>query len=78
MPGDEVNRPAVGKEEKRLQAFFRINATARGGAREARLRASLDSRQPEGDPLDTPVEFTRRVENTNETDVPSVWEVDFG
>jgi hypothetical protein len=30
------------------------------------------------DPLDTPVEFTRRVENTNETDVPSVWEVDSG
>jgi hypothetical protein len=42
------------KEEKRLKAFFRINAPARGGAKEARLRASLDSRQPEGDPLDTP------------------------
>ena len=45
------SRPAVGKEENRLQAVFRNNATARGGAKEARLRASLDSRQPRGFPL---------------------------
>ena len=35
------------KEENRLTAVFKIDATARGGAKEARLRASLDSRRPE-------------------------------
>ena len=29
-------------------------------------------------PLDTPVEFIQMVENTNETDVPSIWEEDSG
>ena len=44
-----------------VPVIFQLDVPARDGAKEARLRASLDSRQPEGDPLDTPVEFTRRV-----------------
>jgi len=42
------------KEENRLKAVFKFYAPTRGGAKEARLRASLDSPQPEGEPSGHP------------------------
>ena len=50
------------KEEKSTwRYFFQFYATARGGAKEARLRASLDSRQPEGVPSGHPDKVQRKA-----------------
>jgi hypothetical protein len=66
------------KEEKRLKAFF--NWMPLRGAAPKRLGCEpLWTLGNQRETLWTPrVEFTRRVENTNETNVPSVWEVDSG
>ena len=72
------------KEENRF-AVFRINVPARDGRISGGHKVTSAGRGPlmnlhdQRETLWTPrVEFTRRVENTNETDVPSVWEVDSG